>query len=33
VATLDNDADTIFAGSLEFVGLHSRVSGEATSEG
>jgi carboxylesterase len=33
VATLDNDADTIFAGSVEFVGLHSRVSGEATSEG
>jgi carboxylesterase len=33
VATLDHDAETIFAGSLEFVGLHSRVSGEATSEG
>jgi carboxylesterase len=33
VATLDNDAGAIFAGSLEFVGLHSRVSGEATSEG
>jgi carboxylesterase len=31
VATLDNDAEAIFAGSLEFVGLHGRVSGEATS--
>jgi carboxylesterase len=31
VATLDNDADAIFAGSLEFVRLHSRVSRESTS--
>jgi carboxylesterase len=31
VATLDNDAEAIFAGSLEFVGLHSRVTGESTS--
>jgi carboxylesterase len=25
VATLDNDAPAIFAGSLDFVGAHSRV--------
>jgi carboxylesterase len=31
VATLDNDADAIFAGSLEFVRLHSGVSRESTS--
>lgn len=31
VATLDNDAEAIFAGSLQFVGLHGRLSGEATS--
>jgi carboxylesterase len=30
VATLDNDAEAIFAGSLEFVRLHSRVSREST---
>jgi len=31
VATLDNDAEAIFAGSLEFVRLHSSVSRESTS--
>jgi carboxylesterase len=31
VATLDNDAEAIFAGSLEFVRLHSTVSRESTS--
>jgi carboxylesterase len=31
VATLDNDADAIFAGSLEFVRLHTRLSRESTS--
>lgn len=30
VATLDNDAQAIFAGSLEFVRLHSRISREST---
>jgi carboxylesterase len=30
VATLDNDAEAIFAGSLEFVRQHGRVSREAT---
>ena len=30
VATLDNDAEAIFAGSLEFVRLHSSVSREST---
>jgi carboxylesterase len=30
VATLDNDAEVIFAGSLEFVRLHSHVSREST---
>jgi carboxylesterase len=30
VATLDNDAEAIFKGSLEFVRLHSRVSKEST---
>jgi carboxylesterase len=30
VATLDNDADAIFAGSLEFVRLHSSISREST---
>jgi carboxylesterase len=30
VATLDNDAEAIFQGSLEFVRLHSRVSREST---
>jgi carboxylesterase len=32
VATLDNDAEAIFAGSLEFVRLHSRVSRESAGE-
>jgi carboxylesterase len=32
VATLDNDADAIFSGSLEFVQLHSRASGESAGE-
>jgi carboxylesterase len=31
VATLDNDAQAIFTGSLEFVRLHSRASRESTS--
>ena len=31
VATLDNDADAIFAGSLEFVHLHSQVGRESAS--
>jgi carboxylesterase len=30
VATLDNDAEAVFAGSLEFVRLHSSVSREST---
>jgi carboxylesterase len=30
VATLDNDAEVIFAGSLDFVRLHSGISTEAT---
>jgi carboxylesterase len=30
VATLDNDAEAIFAGSLEFVRLHGRISREST---
>jgi carboxylesterase len=30
VATLDNDAEAIFAGSLEFVRIHSAVSREST---
>jgi carboxylesterase len=30
VATLDNDAETIFAGSLDFVRLHSRVGTQAS---
>jgi carboxylesterase len=30
VATLDNDAQTIFAGSLDFIRQHSRVSTQAT---
>jgi carboxylesterase len=30
VATLDNDAQAVFAGSLEFVRLHSSVSREST---
>jgi len=32
VATLDNDAEAIFAGSLEFVRVHSRVSRESAGE-
>jgi len=32
VATLDNDAEAIFAGSLEFVRRHSRLSAEAAAE-
>jgi carboxylesterase len=32
VATLDNDADAIFAGSLEFVRMHSRVGRESTGD-
>lgn len=31
VATLDNDAEAIFAGSLEFVRVHSEVNRESTS--
>jgi carboxylesterase len=31
VATLDNDADAIFAGSLEFVHMHSRLGRESAS--
>jgi carboxylesterase len=31
VATLDNDAEAIFAGSLEFVRLHSRAGRQSTS--
>jgi carboxylesterase len=30
VATLDNDAETIFAGSLDFIRLHSRVGTQAS---
>jgi carboxylesterase len=32
VATLDNDAEAIFAGSLEFVRVHSEVNRESTSD-
>jgi carboxylesterase len=32
VATLDNDAEAIFAGSLEFVRIHSEVKRESTSD-
>jgi carboxylesterase len=32
VATLDNDAEAIFAGSLEFVRVHSEVKRESTSD-
>jgi carboxylesterase len=32
VATLDNDAGAIFAGSLEFVRMHSRLGRESTGE-
>lgn len=32
VATLDNDAEAIFAGSLEFVRIHSSLSRESTSD-
>ena len=32
VATLDHDAETIFAGSLEFVRMHSRIGRESTGE-
>jgi carboxylesterase len=32
VATLDNDADAIFAGSLEFVRIHTQAGRESTSE-
>ena len=32
VATLDNDAEAIFAGSLEFVRVHSQASRESTGE-
>jgi len=32
VATLDHDAETIFAGSLEFVRMHSRLGRESTGE-
>jgi carboxylesterase len=32
VATLDNDAEAIFAGSLEFVRVHSAVNRESTSD-
>jgi carboxylesterase len=30
VATLDNDAETIFAGSLDFIRLHSRVGSQSS---
>ncbi|HXB50506.1 MAG TPA: hypothetical protein VNW50_22340, partial [Streptosporangiaceae bacterium] len=32
VATLDNDAEAIFAGSLKFVQIHSRASRESTGD-